>query len=104
MSECEIITILSELFNGVKDSSLVNLTRAEEHEIEMWLKNKLSEAAENEVREMKRERKSQELLGGEEIMEIATVCSNCHMPIKRGDFCCRQCQKLLVRQTPGGEE
>ncbi len=66
MTECEIITILSQLFNGVKDSSLVNLTRTEEHEIEMWLENKLSEAAANEVSEMKQERKNQESVGGKE--------------------------------------
>ena len=45
MSECEIITILQELFDGVKRSSLVNLTLSEEHQVEMWLDNKLSEAA-----------------------------------------------------------
>ena len=44
MSECEIITILQELFNGVKRSSLVNLTLSEEHQVETWLDNKLSEA------------------------------------------------------------
>ena len=57
MSECEIITILQELFNGVKRSSLVNLTLSEEHQVEMWLNNKLSEAAAQEVSEMKRGRK-----------------------------------------------
>lgn len=64
MSECEIITILQELFNGVKRSSLVNLTLSEEHQVEMWLDNKLSEAAAQEVSEMKRERKK--LCGEEE--------------------------------------
>ena len=56
MSECEIITILQELFDGVKRSSLVNLTLSEEHQVEMWLDNKLSEAAAQEVSKMKRER------------------------------------------------
>ena len=56
MSECEIITILQELFNGVKRSSLVHLTLSEEHQVEMWLDNKLSEAAAQEVSKMKRER------------------------------------------------
>ena len=56
MSECEIITILHELFNGVKRSSLVNLTLSEEHQIEMWLNNKLSEAAAQEVSKTKKER------------------------------------------------
>ena len=60
MSECEIITILQELFNGVKRSSLVNLTLSEEHQVEMWLDNKLSESAAQEVSEMKREREEQE--------------------------------------------
>lgn len=60
MSECEIITILQELFNGVKRSSLVNLTLSEENQVEMWLDNKLSEAAAQEVREMKREREEEE--------------------------------------------
>lgn len=55
MNECEIITILHELFNGVKRSSLVNLTLSEEHQVEMWLDNKLSEAVVQEVSEMKRE-------------------------------------------------
>ena len=50
MSECEIITILQELFSGVKRSSLVNLTLSEEHQVEMWLDNKLSEAAAQEVK------------------------------------------------------
>ena len=57
MSECEIITILQELFNGVKRSSLVSLTLSEEHQVEMWLDNKLSEASAQEVSEMKRGRK-----------------------------------------------
>lgn len=57
MSECEIITILQELFNGVKRSPLVNLTLSEENQVEMWLDNKLSEAAAQEVSRMKRERK-----------------------------------------------
>lgn len=48
MSECEIITILQELFSGVKRSSLVNLTLSEEHQVEMWLDDKLSEAATRE--------------------------------------------------------
>lgn len=48
MSEREIITILQELFNGVKRSSLVNLTLSEEHQVEMWLDDKLSEAAARE--------------------------------------------------------
>ena len=56
MSECEIITILQELFDGVKRSSLVNLTLSEEHQVEMWLDDKLSEAAAQEVSKMKRER------------------------------------------------
>lgn len=56
MSECEIITILQELFNGVKRSPLVNLALSEEYQVEMWLDNKLSEAAAQEVSEMKRER------------------------------------------------
>ena len=56
MSECEIITILQELFNGVKRSSLVNLTLSEENQVEMWLDNKLSGAAAQEVSKMKRER------------------------------------------------
>ena len=60
MSECEIITILQELFNGVKRSSLVNLTLSEEHQVEMWLYNKLSEAAAQEVSRMKREREEEE--------------------------------------------
>ena len=60
MSECEIITILQELFSGVKRSSLVNLTLSEEHQVEMWLDNKLSEAAAQEVIEMKREREEEE--------------------------------------------
>ena len=60
MSECEIITILQELFNGVKRSSLVNLTLSEEHQVEMWLDNKLSESAAKEVSEMKRERGEEE--------------------------------------------
>ena len=60
MSECEIITILQELFNGVKRSSLVNLTLSEERQVEMWLDNKLSEAAAQEVSKMKREREEQE--------------------------------------------
>ena len=60
MSECEIITILQELFSGVKRSSLVNLTISEEHQVEMWLGNKLSEAAAQEVIEMKREREEEE--------------------------------------------
>ena len=54
MRECEIITILQELFNGIKRSSLVNLTLSEEHQVEMWLDNKLSEAAAQEVSEMKK--------------------------------------------------
>ena len=54
MSECEIITILQELFNGIKRSSLVNLTLSEEHQVEMWLDNKLSEATAQEVSEMKK--------------------------------------------------
>ena len=60
MSECEIITTLQELFNGVKRSSLVNLALSEEHQVEMWLDNKLSEAAAQEVSEMKREREDEE--------------------------------------------
>ena len=60
MSECEIITTLQELFNGVKRSSLANLTLSEEHQIEMWLDNKLSEAAAQEVSRMKREREEEE--------------------------------------------
>lgn len=60
MSECEIITILQELFSGVKRSSLVNLTLSEEHQVEMWLDNKLSEAAAQEAIEMKREREEEE--------------------------------------------
>lgn len=60
MRECEIITILQELFSGVKRSSLVNLTLSEEHQVEMWLDNKLSEAAAQEVIEMKREREEEE--------------------------------------------
>lgn len=60
MSECEIITILQELFNGVKRSSLVNLTLSEEHQVEMWLDNKLSDAAAQEVSKMKREREEGE--------------------------------------------
>lgn len=48
MSESKIITILQELFNGTKRSSLVNLTLSEEHQIEMWLDDKLSEAAARE--------------------------------------------------------
>ena len=60
MSECEIITILQELFDGVKRSSLVNLTLSEEHQVEMWLGNKLSEAAAQEVSKMKREREEVE--------------------------------------------
>lgn len=60
MSECEIIIILQELFNGVKRSSLVNLTLSEEHQVEMWLDNKLSESAAQEVSEMKREREEEE--------------------------------------------
>lgn len=60
MSECEIITILQELFNGVKRSSLVNLTLSEENQVEMWLDNKLSEAAAQEVSRMKREREDEE--------------------------------------------
>lgn len=51
MSEREIITILQELFNGVKRSSLVNLTLSEEHQVEMWLDNKLSEATAQEEEE-----------------------------------------------------
>ena len=60
MSECEIITILQELFNGVRRSSLVNLTLSEEHQVEMWLDNKLSEATAQEVSKMKREREEEE--------------------------------------------
>lgn len=60
MRQCEIITILQELFSGVKRSSLVNLTLSEEHQVEMWLDNKLSEAAAQEVIEMKREREEEE--------------------------------------------
>lgn len=60
MSECEIITTLHELFNGVKRSSLVNLTLSEEHQVEMWLDDKLSEAAAQEVSRMKREREEEE--------------------------------------------
>lgn len=60
MSECEIITILQELFNGVKRSSLVSLTLSEEHQVEMWLDNKLSEAVAQEVSKMKRERGEEE--------------------------------------------
>lgn len=60
MSECEIITTLHELFNGVKRSSLVNLTLSEEHQVEMWLDNKLSEASAQEVSRMKREREEEE--------------------------------------------
>ena len=48
MSEREIITILQELFNGTKRSSLVNLTLSEEHQVEMWLDNKLSEVSAQE--------------------------------------------------------
>lgn len=44
MSESEIITILRELFNGVKRSSLVNLTLSEERQVEKWLDDKLEEA------------------------------------------------------------
>ena len=60
MKESEIITILQELFSGVKRSSLVNLTLSEEHQVEMWLDNKLSEAAAQEAIEMKREREEEE--------------------------------------------
>lgn len=60
MSECEIITILQELFNGVKRSSFVNLTLSDEHQVDMWLDSKLSEAAAQEVREMKRERETED--------------------------------------------
>lgn len=49
MSECEIITILQELFSGVKRSSLVNLTLSEEHQVEMWLDDKLSKAKAAEI-------------------------------------------------------
>ena len=37
-------------------------------------------------------------------MEAVVVCPNCLMPIEKGDICCRQCNKLLVRQILGGEE
>ena len=51
MSESEIITVLKELFNGVKRSSMVNLTLSEEHQVEMWLDNKMSEAVAREKEE-----------------------------------------------------
>ena len=60
MKESEIITILQERFSGVKRSSLVNLTLSEEHQVEMWLDNKLSEAAAQDVNKMKREREEGE--------------------------------------------
>lgn len=61
MSESKIITILQELFNGTKRSSLVNLTLSEEHQIEMWLDDKLSKAKAAEiVREMQEYRGAEE--------------------------------------------
>ena len=42
--------------------------------------------------------------GGEAKELVAVVCPNCHSSIRKGDVCCRKCNKLLVRQEIGGEE
>ena len=28
---------------------------------------------------------------------VAVVCPNCHSSIRKGDVCCRKCNKLLVK-------
>ena len=55
MSDAEKVLLLKDLFDLYKNT--LNLTTAEMHEIEMVLEKELSEAAVNEVREMKKERR-----------------------------------------------